>query len=124
LGRLGIIQTDMNKLSERRLKENEVIFQQANKGVAEFVQEATGDDNPTIRFYCECSNIDCRQRIPLPAKKYTDLHQNNRQFIALTGHEMPEIEEIVVNGPGYSVVEKFGEIPSPEDIEATLPNLA
>lgn len=113
----------MNKFSERRLKENEVIFQQANKGVAEFVQEATGESNPVIRFYCECSNMDCRQRIPLTAQKYTELHQNKRQFIAIAGHEMPEIEKVVLNGPGYTVVEKFGEVPSPEDIEAVLPNV-
>jgi hypothetical protein len=114
----------MNKVSERRLKENEVIFQQANKGVAEFVQEETDDPNPIISFYCECSNIDCRQRITLKANKYTQLHKNKRQFIALKGHEMPELEKIVHRGPGYVVVEKFGEIPSVKDIERVLPDIA
>jgi hypothetical protein len=110
----------MDKLSERRLKENEVIFQQANEGVAEFVIEESGDSNPVIRFYCECSNIDCRERIVLRASEYHKLHKNQRYFIALEGHETPGIENIKSRHRGFIVVEKIGEIPSVTDIDTTL----
>jgi hypothetical protein len=113
----------MDKLSERRLKENEVIFQQANKGVADFVLEEKGGD-PVIKFYCECSNMDCRERIPLRASKYSELHKNKRQFIALNGHEMPKIEKIVSKHEDFSVVEKYGDVPSVEDIDKTLTVIA
>ena len=114
----------MEKLSERRLKENEVIFQQANKGVADFVLEDVGDDQRLINFYCECSNMDCRERIPLNASEYFELHKNQRRFIALKGHEIPEIEKIISRHAGFSVVEKIGEIPDVKDIGVTLHKLA
>jgi len=113
----------MDKFSERRFKENEVIFQQANKGVAEFIAEEDNSD-PVIRFYCECSNIDCRERIPLRASEYQMLHKSQRQFIALKGHEMPKIEKIVSRHKGFSVVQKFGKVPSVKDIDRVLPGIA
>jgi hypothetical protein len=113
----------MDKLSERRLKENEVIFQQANKGVADFILEEKGGD-PVIKFYCECSNMDCRERISLKVSEYSELHKNKRHFIALKGHEMPKIEKTVSKHKGFSVVEKYGKIPSVEDIDKTLSTIA
>ena len=114
----------MEKFSERRLKENEVIFQQANEGVAQFVSEESDDDDPIIKFYCECSNIDCRERITLQASDYHKLHKDQRHFIALDGHEMPKIENIVSKHHGFSVVEKIGPIPSIEDIDSIIPELS
>jgi hypothetical protein len=107
----------MQKFSERRLKENEVIFQQANQGVADFVTEDTHDPDVVIKFYCECSNIDCRERISLTAKDYHKLHKTERQFIALNGHEIPAIEKIVANHGSFNQIEKEGEIPSVVDIQ-------
>ena len=114
----------MDKFSERRLKENEVIFQQANKGVADFILEESDETNPVIKFYCECSDIDCRQRIALHAAEYRALHKSQRHFIAISGHETPKIEKIVKKLDGFSVVEKIGEIPSIKDTEKLLPDLA
>lgn len=114
----------MDGFSERRLKENEVIFQQANRGVADFVKEDGGSDETVINFYCECANIDCRERIPMSISDYQRLHQSQRQFIALKGHEMPKIENIVSTHVGFSVVEKVGEIPSIKDIGRVLPDTA
>jgi hypothetical protein len=111
----------MQKFSERRLKENEVIFQQANQGVADFVAEDTHDPNAVIRFYCECSNIDCRERISLTAEDYRKLHKTERLFIALKGHETPSIEKIVSRHGSFNQVEKEGEIPSVVDIDEILP---
>jgi len=113
----------MDKFSERRLKENEVIFQQANKGVADFVLEDVGKDK-TIRFYCECSNIDCRERVPMSAAEYDKLHKDQRHFFALKGHEMPEIEDVVSEYDTFVVVRKKGDIPSVTDIEKVLPETA
>jgi hypothetical protein len=114
----------MEQFSERRLKENEVIFQQANKGVADFVMEDGGDDETLIGFYCECSNIDCRERILLNASDYRRYHKDQRHFIALKGHEMPNIENVVDEHDNFVIVRKVGEIPSVKDIDRVLPDLA
>jgi hypothetical protein len=111
----------MNKLSERRLKENEVIFQQANQGVADFIIEDSKTPNPVIDFYCECSDINCRERISLTPDRYHQLHKTERYFIAKEGHDIPEIERIVSKHNRFIVVEKYGEIPSVKDISKILP---
>lgn len=114
----------MDGFSERRLKENEVIFQQANKGVADFIKEGGANDDTVIGFYCECSNVDCRKRIPMSISDYQKFHKDQRHFIALKGHEMPQIETIVSKQDEFSVVKKRGEIPSVTDIDKVLPEVA
>ena len=114
----------MNKFSERRLKENEVIFQQANQGVADYILEDSDEEDPVIDFYCECSDINCRKRISLRPSEYTRLHKTERYFIAIEGHEIPAIEHVVSRHGGFVVIEKIGEVPSIKDISRTLPDLA
>jgi hypothetical protein len=114
----------MNNSSGRRLKENEIIFQLANQTVAEFVTEESGGKDPVVRFYCECSNLECRGRIPLRASDYNKFHKNKRHFIVLEGHEMAEIEKVVSKQDGFCVVEKDGELPSDTDIAKNLSNIA
>jgi hypothetical protein len=111
----------MDKLSERKLAENEVIFRQANLNVAEFMVEGEGEDTKTvIPFYCECSNRNCRKRIRLTPKKYQAFHQKRRYFIAIDGHEIPAIEKIIQKKDGFNVIEKFGEPPTAEEIDSAL----
>lgn len=110
----------MNAFSERRLKENEVIFREANETVQQFIEEETGHSGNVVPFYCECSRADCRQRIELTTGQYDDLHQNKKQFIVLAGHEIPEIEKIVFKQAGFNVVEKYGKVPSPQEINTAL----
>jgi hypothetical protein len=109
----------MDKLSQSRLAENEVIFRSVNSDVQQFITSTEGD-NTALRFYCECSRLDCRQRILLSAKRYQELHKNKRQFIALTGHEQPEIEKIVKAEDGFNVIEKYQDPPSAQKIRAAV----
>lgn len=111
-----------DKLSERRLKENEVIFMRANKGVADFIEEETGHSNVIVAFYCECSNLDCRDRIKINTKLYKKLHKNPKHFIALPGHEFPNIERIIKKEKGFNILEKIGDVPSARDVEITITN--
>lgn len=110
----------MDKLSERRLAENEVIFRQVNEDVKEFVLENASDkkwENKKLRFYCECSNMDCRSRIQITAKEYDAVHSNKKRFIIRPGHDIPEIEKIINNKVTYVVIEKYKLPPVPQKIE-------
>jgi hypothetical protein len=113
----------MNKSSEHRLAEHEVIFRDANLYVANFIEDAQGKSIKTLLpFYCECSNKNCRERIELTPKNYKSLHGGIRQFIALKGHETPEIEKIVMRKKGFNVIEKFGDPPGIDVIKSALKN--
>lgn len=105
-------------MSVRRLVENELIFRQSNERVAKgFINlkhvaaaEAADwlpDVNAPFLFYCECSNMNCRERIKLKPEVYLKLHKNRSQFVILPGHALPEIERTVRSDKKFVVVEKF-----------------
>lgn len=112
----------MNGLSKQRLAENEVIFRSANRDAAEFVTETQGA-NKRLRFFCECSHIDCKEHITLSAHRYQELHKGKRQFITIPGHEIPEVERVIMSAPKYNVVEKYSNPPSDTEVKAALKKL-
>jgi len=110
----------MNRLSERRLAENEVVFRQLNNEIKDFVLVDGKDTvyaNRPLNFYCECSNMDCRERIAITAQTYDGLHGGPKEFLVKTGHAMPEIEIVVKQGDGFMLVEKKEVPPAPEDVD-------
>jgi hypothetical protein len=107
-------------LAEKRWAENEVMFRQTNQKVPDSLDAvkklAEEDDHQdilasvddmAINFYCECSDEKCTKRIILKPDEYRDLHRNRKQFIVIPGHEMPTVERVIAEGPGYFVVEKY-----------------
>lgn len=114
----------MNEISDRRLKENEVIFRNANKSIQEFIEEVQGTDTQKmIPFYCECSHLDCRERISMTPKMYKELHGNYKQFTIIKEHVIPQIERIVDHKDNLAVVEKNGKMPMPKDINLALKSI-
>lgn len=109
----------MNKFSERRLVENEVIFREANKSVQQYAQEINDGDRK-VPFFCECSNALCRDRILMSAKKYGDQHKNKQQFMVLPSHETPQIEKVVKREKNFFVLEKLVKVPSLEEIDSAI----
>jgi hypothetical protein len=114
----------VNKRSERRLKENEIIFREANRNIQQFIEETTGKKNAKVRFYCECSNMGCKQRINISISQYGAAHRNEKQFIVVPGHEIPSIEKVIKTSAGYSLVEKTGKMPSEDSLSIALTRLA
>jgi len=107
----------MDEFSERRLVENEVIFRDANQTAQQFIEQVEGPHSAKkAGFYCECSNLDCRERIELTAEEYKRLHQNKRHFVVVPGHEMPQVEKVIQQETTYSLIEKFVEPPAAENI--------
>jgi hypothetical protein len=105
-------------LSERRLIENELIFRELNQkvvdGLAELKELAIAHDQASLapntteqlHFYCECSNIDCHERVLISPAEYEKIHEDTRRFVIAKGHQIPEIEKILNSTPEYDIVEK------------------
>ncbi len=107
--------------SERRLAENEVIFRQLNEKVIEGVKETnrlalednqpeymikkTGDYGP-LHFYCECSDENCRLRLPIDYKTYEKIHAQRNQFIVAPGHDTKTVENVISKTPRYWIIRK------------------
>ena len=110
----------MKKRDERRLAENEVIFKQINKDADEFLHDVGVQNLLVAPFFCECSDLHCKERVELTPAEYERVHKNPAYFIVLKGHELLTIERVVEKRDGYSVVEKFTELPKPEEVRHRL----
>lgn len=111
------------KLSERRQIENEVVFRQANEHIQKDfdalndMAEEEGDtslpdtDELQLRFYCECSDENCQERIGIKLGLYNEFHNNRKQFLIRPGHEALAVESIILKDSNYTVVEKFATPP-------------
>jgi hypothetical protein len=92
-------------MSERgdRLARNEAMFRSVNERVEEVVQSGPGEE---IDFLCECGNAECTEKVTLTRGEYEQIRSDATQFAVVPGHEIPEIEEIVLRKDRYLVVRK------------------
>lgn len=105
-------------ISERRMAENELYFRKQNEKVVnrikshqktakeEGVKDIDIEDN-NLQFICECSDNDCRKRITMKAKEWTNIHSKDDIFIVYPGHVVDSLEKVIDKKKGYDVVEKF-----------------
>lgn len=101
------------------MAENEVVFRRRNEHIQERFEELkkiavedgqeqfVRDIDVPLQFFCECSDENCRQRIPVKPDVYNELHAYRDRFIVVPGHETKQIERIIRTEPEYYVVEKF-----------------
>jgi hypothetical protein len=86
-----------------RVAENENVFRRVN----ERLEELGGAGGP-ISFFCECSAIDCRERIELTECEYEHVRAAPNRFVVRPGHERADVERIVERATGHVVIEKTG----------------
>ena len=94
----------MDELTKRRLKHNEELFRSINEEVNEAHADSGGGK---IGYLCECSDRNCQERVFLTEGEYRSIRSDERKFIIVPGHGMPELEASVdKHGDQYEVVEK------------------
>jgi hypothetical protein len=93
---------------EKRLAQNEAVFRSVNERIEEIASSGPGDQH-VYQFVCECSNADCNLLLPMTRAEYESVRRNPRLFLVAPGHELPEIETVVVRRGPYHIVTKRGE---------------
>jgi hypothetical protein len=93
---------------EKRLAQNESIFRSVNERIEEAATSGVRDAH-VFEFVCECSNADCNLMLPMTVAEYERVRADPTQFVVAPGHDLPEIETVVVRRGGYQVVKKHGE---------------
>jgi hypothetical protein len=93
---------------ERRLAQNETLFREVNERVEDLALGQTDEDH-VYEFFCECSNAHCDLKLSLPLSTYEQARTDSTVFIVAVGHDLPEIEEVVLRGAGFQLVRKRGE---------------
>jgi hypothetical protein len=96
--------------SARRMAENEQIAEALNRRVEERVEEMRAEEgedlNAPVSFFCECSDLGCRERVQLTPGRFDEVHRESALCVLVPGHEVLAVETVVEEHPGYVVVRK------------------
>ena len=93
---------------EKRLAQNETLFREVNERIEDLALSHTDEDH-VYEFFCECSNAQCDLKLSLPLSTYEQARTDSTVFIVAVGHDLPEIEDVVLRGAGFQLVRKRGE---------------
>jgi hypothetical protein len=88
----------------RRIGLNEAVFRQVNERIEELAD--TFGIGERLDLICECGNASCTSRIEMNHEQYEELRSDSTTFAVVTGHELPDVEEIVQRHESYDVVRK------------------
>jgi hypothetical protein len=86
----------------RRVGENEALFRSVNEQVRGLNETFLVQD--TLRIVCECGEQSCIEQLEIEPGAYEALRADSRLFAVKPGHEVPDVETVVVRHEGYSVV--------------------
>jgi len=90
-----------------RVSHNEVVFRSANESLARVFAGSAGDVE-VYPFLCECGNRSCTEVVQVPLEVYGSIREHSTRFLHLPGHGERGLEEIVEEGEGYEIVQKWG----------------
>jgi hypothetical protein len=95
----------------RRLRQNEELMEELNRRMERMLEEIRdeGDDDldAPIAFLCECSHLDCRERIHLAPSVFDRIHRDPDVFVLVSGHEIPDVERVVDQMGDFLIVRKL-----------------
>jgi hypothetical protein len=92
---------------QRRLASNEAVFREVNEGIER--GQWPGEDSEPVGFRCECARLGCNRLLELTVPEYEHVRAHPRRFVMVRGHELPTVETVVEQMPGYLIVEKRDE---------------
>jgi hypothetical protein len=94
----------MDEERERRIGLNEAFFRQVNEQI-ESLSRTVGLPGQ-LEIVCECGGSDCFVHLSVPHGEYERIRSEGTLFIALPGHEIPGVEDVVERTDVYVVVRK------------------
>ena len=67
-----------------------------------------GDIEDEYVFVCECSAIECAERLTLTVRQYEEIRAVPTHFVVVPGHTDPGVEIVIERAESHHVVEKVG----------------
>lgn len=94
-------------LDARRMRaaRNQSMFREVNERIVELADRWATPP----RLVCECESATCAETIEVTPAQYEAVRADPGCFVVATGHEVADVEEVVVVHDGYTVVRKLGE---------------
>lgn len=92
-----------------RIARNEASFRELNDRLDSDVHR--GSTEPEFAgFVCECGDEDCDTTIRVALDSYAEVREDDKLFMVVPGHEVPEAEDVVDEREGYVVVRKHDDV--------------
>jgi hypothetical protein len=88
-----------------RIARNEAAFRGLNESLEASVHSGRPDDD-LAGFVCECGDPDCDTTVRVTLPTYESVRRDSMLFLLVSGHEAPDVEDVVDGGDGYVVVRK------------------
>lgn len=89
----------------RRVGLNEAIFRQVNEQIRSLNRDFEPQDG-RMSVICECGDGECAERLEIRTQEYERVRADGRRYVIAAGHEIPDVERVVRQGNGYSIVQK------------------
>ena len=86
---------------ERRVGENEAVFREVNEQI-----RGLAGTHSELSIVCECGRLGCVEAITLPLEEYERVRSESTLFAVVPGHELADVEHVVEEHEGYSVIRK------------------
>ncbi len=93
----------MDDLTKSRLAHNEAVFRSINEQVLALEERFGSRDGG---FLCECADPACAENVFLRLDEFERIHEDQRRFFVVPGHERLEIETVLERHTDYLVVRK------------------
>ncbi len=90
-------------VSLERLARNQALFREVNERLLELTE---GFHDGSMQFVCECSHEDCTLTVNMNHDEYESVRARSTFFVVASGHEILEVEKIIDNRDGWTIVQK------------------
>ncbi|CAA9519135.1 MAG: hypothetical protein AVDCRST_MAG67-3252 [uncultured Solirubrobacteraceae bacterium] len=94
---------------KERIARNEASFRDLNESLEANVHRGQRQAD-FAGFVCECGDGDCDTTLRVALDAYAAVREDDRQFIVVPGHQLPDTEDVVDHGDGYLIVRKHDEV--------------
>jgi hypothetical protein len=92
--------------SRDRQAKNEALFREVNERIDGVSADLGVAPRESVRFVCECSDIDCTAWLELAVDEYEAIRRDSTHFLVAPGHERSALERVVKRTDRYLVVDK------------------
>jgi hypothetical protein len=94
-------------------REREVRNETRARDLNESIEDADESSaSKATAFVCECSDGECTAPVRLTRPQYEDVRAHATRFAIATDHESPDLDVIVAEHTGYTVIRKLGGLPA------------
>ncbi len=93
----------MTKKDDQRSARTESLFRDLNERIAETAERFDSEEG---HFVCECDDPLCTHRIETSLEAYEEVREDGAQFLVADAHVNDDIELVVEQRRGFTIVEK------------------